>query len=140
MRDNGMLIGFFAFLISILLCVNIYRVTGTKEDITITISEKQRISSEKSSKYLIFTKNEVFENTDVLLLGKFNSSDLYGKFNAGETYKVQVIGWRVPFMSWYRNIVRIYVEDPRQGPGRDRESGQGRAGNPVGYPIHSLTP
>lgn len=50
MRDNGMLIGFFAFLISILLCVNIYRVTGTKEDITITISEKQRISSEKSSK------------------------------------------------------------------------------------------
>lgn len=104
----GSVLLLFIFILVPIFGVKIYKSTCTKDDITITVIEKQRISSEKSSKYLIFTENEVFENTDVLLLGKFNSSDLYGKFKAGDTYQVQVIGWRVPFMSWYRNIVRIH--------------------------------
>ena len=52
-----------------------------KENISITVEDKERISnrSSDSSKYLIFTKNEVFENTDELFYLKFNSSDIYQK-------------------------------------------------------------
>jgi len=60
-----------------------------------------------SSKYLVFTNNEVFENTDSWLYLKFSSSDLYSKLKEGQTYKVKVAGWRIPFLSWYRNIISI---------------------------------
>lgn len=50
---------------------------------------------------------ETFEITDEFLLGRFNSSDDYGRLKVGETYTVMVNGWRVPFLSWYRNIIEI---------------------------------
>lgn len=86
---------------------------------TITVTDKERVvqsssSSEGStinSKYLIFTETNgevrVFENTDNILRFKFNSSDIYGMLEEGNTYKVNVIGWRVPFLSWYENILSI---------------------------------
>lgn len=83
----------------------------TSEIVTITVTDKERVmqgsGEDASSKYLVFTDTEVFENTDCLVLGKFNSSDVYGQFKVGETYQVLVYGWRVPFLSWYRNIVRV---------------------------------
>lgn len=80
----------------------------TSEDVIITIVDKERVvDSDGDSKYLVFTEAEVFENTDCLVLGKFNSSDLYGQLKIGETYQVQVYGWRIPFLSMYRNIVKV---------------------------------
>ena len=81
----------------------------TSEDITITVVDKERVvdSGGGDSKYLVFTETEVFENTDCLALGKFNSSDVYGQLEIGETYQVQVYGWRIPFLSMYRNIVKV---------------------------------
>ena len=81
----------------------------TSEDITITVVDKERVvdSGGGDSKYLVFTETEVFENTDCLVLWKFNSSDVYGQLEIGETYQVQVYGWRIPFLSMYRNIVKV---------------------------------
>ena len=76
-----------------------------QEDVTITVNEKERVAYGEDSKYLIWTDDEVFENTDALLMGKFNSSDLYGKLVKGKTYNCQAIGWRIPFLSMYRNLV-----------------------------------
>jgi len=83
----------------------------TAEEISIKVTDKERVvkgsGDSVSSKYLIYTTGETFENTDCLARFKFNSSDIYGSINAGQTYKVVVYGWRVPFMSSYRNIVKV---------------------------------
>jgi len=83
----------------------------TSETVTFTVTDKEtKVTSDGenvSSKYIVFTENETFENTDLLFGGKFNSSDIQGKLKRGETYTADVYGWRVPFFSMYRNIVVI---------------------------------
>lgn len=79
----------------------------TAESITVTIKDKERILDGGTSKYLVFTDSEVFENSDAVAYWKFSSSDLHGSLEVGKTYRVRVYGWRIPFFSMYRNIVRI---------------------------------
>ena len=80
------------------------------EQVRITVDKKERIvesdGDSVSSKYMIFTDEEVFENTDSLTRGKFNSSDLYAKLKEGCTYDATVFGFRNHLLSSYRNIVK----------------------------------
>lgn len=75
----------------------------------VVVQDKERIvtgtGTAQESKYLIFTDKETFENTDSFLAMKFNSSDLYGSIREGATCDFTVTGWRVPVLSWYRNIL-----------------------------------
>lgn len=81
----------------------------------VTITDKERVTTQSDkdnidSKYLIYGENEngktyVFENTDTLFRGKFNSSDVYGALREGETYELTVIGFRVHIFNWYENII-----------------------------------
>lgn len=84
---------------------------GTKRDMTITVTDKNRVcdSTGKSVScyYLVYTDQGTFKDTDSLLNGKFSSSDLYGQLRRDGRYKVQVQGWRIPWLSEYPNIVRI---------------------------------
>lgn len=83
----------------------------------VTITGKERIAesdgdSGVSSKYLVFADDEngnslVFENTDCFIRLKFSSSNIQGQLKEGHTYKITVIGYRVPFFSWYQNIVKV---------------------------------
>lgn len=77
------------------------------EVVTFTVTDKERITEDDSSKYLIFTDIETFENTDTVFYWKFNSSDIYGKIKEGNTYTAKVVGFRLPAVSMYRNIVEI---------------------------------
>jgi len=81
------------------------------QTIEITVKDKERITSGSgeslSSKFIVYTEDEVFENTDSWLFFKFNSSDFQNKLDRGNTYTVKVAGWRIPFLSYYRNIVKI---------------------------------
>ena len=79
----------------------------SSEEIEITVTKTERINQGEESKYLVYTENETFENTDSWLYLKFDSSDLYGHMKANETYKVKVAGWRWKFFSSYRNIVAL---------------------------------
>ncbi len=83
-------------------------------DYVITITDKERIFDEdkSSSKYLVFGDDEnneslVFENTDCLIRGKWDSSNIQGELKEGNTYKVTVVGYRIPFLSWYQNIIKV---------------------------------
>lgn len=117
MMNTGRNIIFTIILIGIVFMIS-YNVVYYKSstDITIKVTKTDRIvetsgSGEDlsvSSKYLVYTTNETFQNTDSWLFGKFNSSDFQGKFLPNTTYKVKVVGWRLPFFSTYRNIVKIY--------------------------------
>ena len=83
----------------------------TSDTVTFTVADKERIVTKSgdsvSSKYLIFTELETFENSDCLVMFKFSSSDLQGKLKKGNIYTAKVYGWRVPFLSMYRNIVSV---------------------------------
>lgn len=82
---------------------------GTGDEVDIHVTDKDRIvttsGEDVSSKYLVFTENETFENTDSWLSLKLASSDLQGKLKIGSDYKCDVYGWRIPLLSKYRNIV-----------------------------------
>lgn len=82
--------------------------TERREEIG-TVTDKGIKRSGKEDKYLVYTKDEngesqVFEVTDNLLAGRFNSSDVYAEIEVGKTYKFTVGGSRNTFMSWYPNI------------------------------------
>ena len=93
---------------------------STITDVVVTVTEKERIvesnGEHTTSKYLVFTENEVFENVDDMIpFLKFNSSDIQGKLHVGETYKLTVWGWRINFLSWYRNILNVQPYDSDTG-------------------------
>lgn len=77
----------------------------------LVIQDKERVvtgtGADQTSKYLIFTDQETFENVDSWLALKFNSSDVYGSIVEGSTCEFTVTGFRVPFLSWYRNILTV---------------------------------
>lgn len=105
---SGVLI--IAFCILVLLSILkpfFFSFNDTKYIVTITDKERTHSGSEK---YLVFGEDSdgnvmVFENSDSLLRGKWDSSNLQGELKIGNTYEVIVIGYRVPLFSWYENII-----------------------------------
>lgn len=83
----------------------VYKAYFTDETVTVLVNEKITKRGVKEDKYLIFTDSEVFENTDSLLRWKFNSSDVYAALPNGKTCTLLVNGWRIPFLSMYRNVL-----------------------------------
>ena len=58
--------------------------------------------------YKVFTKEGVFSNIDRWLIGKFNSSDLQNEMMGKKVCKVHTLGYRLPLLSEYPNITKIY--------------------------------
>lgn len=81
----------------------------------IKVTDKDRVygsGDSSSSKYLVFGDDEnenslVFENTDCFIRFKWNSSNIQGHLKEGNTYKITVVGYRVPFFSMYQNIIKV---------------------------------
>ena len=72
-----------------------------------TVTGKERVTSDGSSKYLVYTNTTTFEVVDTWIHWRFDSSDFYGKIVVGKTYQAKVQGWRVPFFSMYQNIITL---------------------------------
>lgn len=94
----------------LMMTANIWIHFATKTTVSeVVIQDKERIVTgsgpAQESKYLIFTDTETFENTDSWLALKFNSSDVYGAIPVGAKCSFTVTGFRIPFLSWYRNIL-----------------------------------
>jgi len=110
---NKITVGIFCFeIVFLLLLLILFPIIQNfnEQTYTITITDKERVNDNDSSKYLVFGKDPsgeimVFENTDTLLRGKFDSSTVYGNLEIGKTYEITVVGFRVPFLSWYQNII-----------------------------------
>lgn len=60
------------------------------------------------SVYLVFVETDkgtqVFEVTDSIMMGRYDSSNVYGSIKIGKTYKMKVRGYRMPLLSSYENI------------------------------------
>ena len=81
---------------------------------TATVTDRNVKNSSKESKYLIYCEDidgntVVYEVTDSLLHGRFNSSDVYAQISVGKTYEFTVGGSRSGFLSWYPNIYEYKV-------------------------------
>lgn len=79
----------------------------TEEQVTITITDKDVKRYDDSDKYLIYTENGTFEITDTVAYWRWDSSDLYSRIEIGKTYTATICGWRIPFLSSYKNIIEI---------------------------------
>ena len=80
--------------------------------VTVQVSGTGRAWYGKGSKWLVLGTDAngeplVLENTDNLLRLKFNSSDIQAVIEEGETYEAEVVGYRIPILSWYENIISI---------------------------------
>lgn len=108
LKKNLIYSGFIIAALTLTLGYSVAYYTSS-EIITLTVKDKERITTGSgeniSSKFIIYAEGEVFENTDSWLYAKFNSADIQNKLSVGETYKVEVAGWRVPFLSMYRNVI-----------------------------------
>lgn len=85
---------------------------GSLSSEVFTVDRRERVVSgageNSRSYYLVWTKEgEVFCVTDTWSFMRFDSSDRYGRLRENCRVKANVAGWRIPFLSWYRNIVEI---------------------------------
>lgn len=109
-KHSGMSIIAFCLIVALFSLIINFITSFNDHTKIITVTDKERVNTSSYSKYLIMGEDEngeplVLENTDNTIRFKFNSSDIYAALKEGETYEVTVIGFRVPYMSWYENII-----------------------------------
>lgn len=93
-----------------------------RESYRVQVTGSERVVENKDSKYVIFAKDVntgedlAFENTDSFMECffdgcKFDSSNIQSQLKAaekeGSTVEIKTYGWRVPFLSWYENVVSV---------------------------------
>lgn len=83
---------------------------------TFTVTDKERVNDSSSSYYLVFGEDDtgnvvVYKNTDEFLRGKWDSSTMQAELEIGQTYDVVLVGYRIPFLSMYENILEIKGAD-----------------------------
>lgn len=74
-----------------------------------TVTHRERVCDSNSEggstcRYLVYTDEGTFQLTDSLYVGRFNSSDTYGRIKVGEEYRIDHYGWRIGCSSSYPNI------------------------------------
>ena len=75
-----------------------------------TIVDKDRgyNASTKSNEYRVYTEQcGTFLNQDSIFRGKFNSGDVQGQLQVGETYELVVAGPRIGLFSMFPNIFEV---------------------------------
>jgi hypothetical protein len=92
---------------------------GSVETVTFTVDHRERIvkglGKDFQSYYLVWSREgEVYQVADSVAFLAWDSSDRYGKLREGSRVTATVAGWRVPVLSWYRNVVDVQdVRDMR---------------------------
>ena len=85
---------------------------SNERTVNVMVTDKGIKNYKNQSKYLIYCKNEneeieVYEITDSIFQGKFNSSDIYGSIEVGKEYTFVIRGTRIGITSTYPNIVEV---------------------------------
>ena len=107
------LVGIFVVLIilAIVIGLPVYTYAGYhhKQDLTCTVNDKDRTSDSKGNSHVrIYTDQcGVLTVQDAMFYHNFHSADTYAKIQPGHTYEFHTIGFRVPFLSDFPNIVQV---------------------------------
>ena len=102
----------FAAVIAVIVAILSFTYLFNDTTYTVTVTDKERINTSEDSYYLIFCEDKdgnyyEFKNDDELLRGKVNSSSVYNRLKVGQTYRLTVIGVRIPLLSTYQNIINV---------------------------------
>ncbi|HNS64964.1 MAG TPA: hypothetical protein PKJ26_00535 [Candidatus Woesebacteria bacterium] len=88
-----------------LIWIPIYRASGE----TITATVVKTVIDDGATFFVLQQEGrqgvEIFENDDSWAFLKFDSNNLLMDIEVGQTYEFKIAGWRVPFLSWFRNII-----------------------------------
>lgn len=75
------------------------------EQVTITVTDKDRATSENGTSHRIYSERETFIVKDSIYYWTFNSADRYRELKRGKTYACKAVGWRIPALSMFRNLI-----------------------------------
>jgi hypothetical protein len=79
---------------------------GNEQTQVCTVEEKDRGGS--SGTMRLYSEDcEILEFGDVWLRGHFNSADLYQEIEEGKTYELTTVGWRIPIISGFPDIIEV---------------------------------
>ena len=73
---------------------------------TIVVINKEVWKGERE-RYFIFAEDEVFLNENNYYHNKSNADDLYPLFQVGKTYRVKIVGYYLPLIPRFINIINI---------------------------------
>jgi hypothetical protein len=93
---------------------------NSTREVTVKINKTgQTCTNGSSCTNLVYTSGGTFKNSDSLLAGKFNSSDVTGSLCPGGVYKLKVRGYRNGLLSMWPNILQVeaVVTPPPAGSG-----------------------
>lgn len=110
MSEKSIMYGVFVtiFFAAVLVCVAVVSALSYNtsiQNVHIIVKDKDRALSENNTSYRIYTENETFVVEDSLFHWTFDSADRYGRLNRGGKYSCKAVGWRVPALSTFRNLV-----------------------------------
>lgn len=90
-----------------LIFFSVYKSTN-KHDVTFTVNKTERVQDRngQGAKYMVYTDNGVYQNTDSVLNNKYNSADLYNELKVGKKYTCTAVGFRNGFFSMFENLIR----------------------------------
>ncbi len=74
---------------------------SNERTVVATVTDKEV----KNDVYLVYTSETTYEIEDSIIKKRFNSSDVYGAIEIGETYEFTICGVRSGFWSMYPNIL-----------------------------------
>lgn len=121
--DVGVAFGVIMFyaVVIVFLFWNVYVAYGTESVVRDAKVEKsERVcdgGKDGACRYLVFTDKGVLQNSDTILRGKFNSSDVYAAIKVGRSYDFTAVGFRVPLFSMYPNILHATPKAEPPTPG-----------------------
>lgn len=70
------------------------------------VGKESVAKGDNGHEYRVYTENcGTLSVADNIWKMRFDSADTYGMLTEGETYDLETIGWRVPFLSWTPNII-----------------------------------
>ena len=101
-------------LLSPIVYVPCYRASVKPAEFTVDRRERVVTGSGENvrSYYLVWSREgDVYCVCDSWSFLTFDSSDRYGRLKEGARIQADVAGWRIPFLSWYRNVIRIKKVD-----------------------------
>lgn len=75
------------------------------ETVQITVIGKESVANSGGHSQRVYAEDDTYTVGDAMFHGRFDSSRLYGRLKVGETYRCKAMGWRVPFLSAFKNLL-----------------------------------
>jgi hypothetical protein len=109
---------FLGVIVPLSTVVTVFMNTQTHD---IVVEKVESVAVNGGHSYLIFTDDEVFQDDDIILRGKWDASDSYNQLKELGRFNVTTCSYRVPFLSMYRRILSVNKKYDDEGEDTDLE-------------------